>query len=560
LSHAALGLAWQSLGYQTKGKEQIQKAADLAGNLSREERLTIEGVSYSMNGQYDNAVETYRTLFGFFPDNLDYGLRLATEQMNAGKPKEALATLDRLRKLPLPMREDARIELNEALVEDLLGDRNKQMAAAQQAIKKGLASGDRFSAAAALMCEHRLYVAQGDAKHAETVAVQAKQLYEEAGNKGGAAGVALSNGIALMNAGNRAGAKNLFEQALVAFRELGDETASARALQMLGRIKQESGDLVEAKKVSDQVVAAYRKVDAKRMLTNALWHRGELLTQLGDYKDAKSSLNESLEIAKTAGPRSLVSSTLMDLAALNVLQGKIKEGKSEYEESITDAREHFKVQVPSISMGLARVLLLQGDLTGAQRLDEELLKASQLSGDKEAAAWCEYLLAEVALEELRWRDAELLARKAANGLTELGSADEEPYALGILTRSLLRQGKVTEAQASLAEAEALSRNSQDVGIQMEVRTSSARVQAASGKPKAAVASLKAITARATKLGCVPCEFQSRLALGEIEIMSEQTVTGRYHLAALEQEATAKGFLLIAHNAATDSKKPATSRQ
>jgi len=95
---------------------------------------------------------------------------------------------------------------------------------------------------------------------------------------------------------------------------------------------------------------------------------------------------------------------------------------------------------------------------------------------------------------------------------------------------------------------------------MEVRTSSARVQAASGKPKAAVASLKAITARATKLGCVPCEFQSRLALGEIEIMSEQTVTGRYHLAALEQEATAKGFLLIAHSAATDSKKPATSRQ
>ena len=114
---------------------------------------------------------------------------------------------------------------------------------------------------------------------------------------------------------------------------------------------------------------------------------------------------------------------------------------------------------------------------------------------------------------------------------------------------------MAEAQASLAEAEALSRNSQDVGIQMEVRTSSARVEAASGKPKAAIVSLNEIIARAAKLGCVSCEFQSRLALGEIEIKSEQTATGRYHLAVLEHDATAKGFFLIAHKAATDSMKP-----
>jgi tetratricopeptide (TPR) repeat protein len=284
-----------------------------------------------------------------------------------------------------------------------------------------------------------------------------------------------------------------------------------------------------------------------------LWQRGELLTQLGDYKSAKASLNESLEIARTAGPRSMVSSVLMDMAGLNVVQGNIRDARAGYEQSITEAKEHFKVQVPSISMGLARVLLLQGDLAGAQRLDEELLKRSQESGEKEDAAWCEYLLAEVALEAGRWGEAESLARKAADGLTELGSADEEPYALGILARALLRQGKVTEAQESIAKEQALSRNSQDVGIQMEVGTSAARVQAASRKPDAAVASLNALIARAAKLGCVSCAFEARLALGEIEVESGRPTPGRTRLRTLEREAKTRGFILTAQRAAAARK-------
>ena len=553
LSHAALGSAWQALGYQTKAKEQVQMASDLGASLSREDRLAIQGQSYSLNGQYDKAVETYRALFGFFPDNLDYGLRLATEQMNAGKPKDALDTLSGLRTLPSPMRDDARIDLDQALAAELLGDYKQQLASTEQAIKKGLEAGDRLSVAGALMCQRRLYAGQGDAKRAEEVSAQAKRLFVEAGNKDSAAGVVFSSGIGAMNAGDRVGAKELFEQALVSFREVGDETGGARALQMLGRINQESGDLAHAKPISDQVIATYRKVDAKRLLTNALWQRGELLTQLGDYKGAKASLNESLDIARTAGPRSMVSSVLMDMAGLNVVQGNIRDARAQYEQSIAEAKEYFKVQVPSISMGLARVLLLQGDLAGAQRLDEELLKSSQESGEKEGAAWCEYLLAEVALEAGRWAEAESLARKAADGLTELGSADEEPYALGILARALLRQGKVTEAQESIAKEQALSRNSQDVGIQMEVGTSAARVQAASGKPDAAVASLNALIARATKLGCVSGAFEARLALGEVEVQSGRLTPGRARLRALEREAKSRGFILTAQRAAAARK-------
>ena len=56
----------------------------------------------------------YRVLFDFFSDNLEYGLRLASAQTSAGKPKDAQATIDALRKLPPIDANSPRIDLAEA--------------------------------------------------------------------------------------------------------------------------------------------------------------------------------------------------------------------------------------------------------------------------------------------------------------------------------------------------------------------------------------------------------------------------------------------------------------
>src|SRR5437879_3519642 len=115
LAHAALAAAWTALGYDQKAKEQAQRAFDRSANLSREERLWVEGRYRETTKEWDKAVEIYRTLFGFFPDNLDYGLRLASVQTFAGKGQNALVTVEALRKLPAPNSDDPRIDLEEAL-------------------------------------------------------------------------------------------------------------------------------------------------------------------------------------------------------------------------------------------------------------------------------------------------------------------------------------------------------------------------------------------------------------------------------------------------------------
>src|SRR5437879_6533331 len=144
LAHAALAAAWTALGYDQKAKEQAQRAFDRSANLSREERLWVEGRYRETTKEWDKAVEIYRTLFGFFPDNLDYGLQLASVQNSAGKGQNALVTIETLRKLPPPSLDDPRIDLAEVSAAESLSDYKRVQAAASRATVKGAAQGTRL--------------------------------------------------------------------------------------------------------------------------------------------------------------------------------------------------------------------------------------------------------------------------------------------------------------------------------------------------------------------------------------------------------------------------------
>src|SRR5215471_18988447 len=109
LSHAALATAWNQLGYDENARTEAKKAFDLSSNLSRAERLLVEARYREMSHEWDKAIEIYRALFEFFPDNLDYGIALASMQVNGGRGNEELVTLAHLRELPPPQGDDPRI-------------------------------------------------------------------------------------------------------------------------------------------------------------------------------------------------------------------------------------------------------------------------------------------------------------------------------------------------------------------------------------------------------------------------------------------------------------------
>ena len=89
LAHSALAEVWSKLGYEGKATSEARKSFELSDKLPRKHRLFIEARYRSMNKEWDKALELYRTLFDFFPDDIEYGLHLADAQTQAGKRTDA---------------------------------------------------------------------------------------------------------------------------------------------------------------------------------------------------------------------------------------------------------------------------------------------------------------------------------------------------------------------------------------------------------------------------------------------------------------------------------------
>jgi eukaryotic-like serine/threonine-protein kinase len=98
VAHSALAAAWSALGYDATAKDEAKKAFDLSGKLPRESQLSIEGRYYEATKNWPKAIEVYRALWTFAPDDLDYGLRLANSQTLGAQNNEALVTIEALRK------------------------------------------------------------------------------------------------------------------------------------------------------------------------------------------------------------------------------------------------------------------------------------------------------------------------------------------------------------------------------------------------------------------------------------------------------------------------------
>src|SRR5207245_9759414 len=140
-SPAALAKAWEQLGYDENARGEAKKAFDLSSNLSRAERLLVEGRYRETSRDWDKAAEIYRALFEFFPDNLDYGLALANAEYRANKWKDTLTTIAALRELPVTLRDDPRIALAEQDAARSLGDTKRSEAALGRAAEKAKAAG-----------------------------------------------------------------------------------------------------------------------------------------------------------------------------------------------------------------------------------------------------------------------------------------------------------------------------------------------------------------------------------------------------------------------------------
>jgi len=558
MAHSALAEAWRSLGYDERAKKEAKKAFELSAHLSREDRLVTEAHYRETISQWGNAVQVYRNLFNFFPDNLDYGLELATAQSVGGMTKDALTTIEVLRKLPPPVRDDPRIDLAEASTAYHLGDYKRQEALTARAAEKAEARGAPLLAAQARSSQCFALLSLGQYKEARAACENSKETYASKGDRDGAAGALSNMGAALYYQGDLAGAENAYAQALAVYRQVGDKNSTALTLGNIAEVLADRGDHVRAERNFEEALEVLRE-------TGDLQHAGATLGSIavnlmlaGNLGEANAKFRQALVQNRKMGNKTYEAGNLAGLGGALNLEGDLSNAEKSLNQSLEicsriDDKRHRGLAL----FYLGGVLAWKGNLAQAKAIYQEVLTVRNELRDQAGVAESQTSLAELSIEEGHAGDAETLARQTREIFRKQHNFDGDMWTNAVLARALLAQGKREEAVREIEAAGASAAKLQNEEVRLKFGLAAASVRAASGKPAdlaAATRTLEATLAEATKYGYVPYRYEATLALGELEIKSGHEVTGRARLEALGKEAKARGFGLIA------DKVTATTRQ
>ncbi|MGC2193106.1 MAG: winged helix-turn-helix domain-containing protein [Terriglobales bacterium] len=511
LAHAALSDVWWHTGYDAKARVEARQALELSNHLSQEQQLLVEGQYQRTVEEWPKAVETYRSLFRLFPDNLDYGLLFASAQMHLSAA-DSLQTLAVLRQLPPPLGDDARIDMTEASAW-INRDFTKASAAAKLAIEKATAQGSPVivSRTYGILCQQEPSIdASTEAidicRNALEGSITAKDPNGEAMMRTDLASLYFLRGDITQSA-------EMLQQAVKKFRQVGNRDGVATALSNFADARLSQGELMEAKKLLEESIPEYQAVDDKEGVVLNLDSLGDIWRQNGELNKAETAYRQAEVIARKMEDKNATAYVLS---------------------------------------GMGDVALDRGDLALARTRYEESFELRNQAGEKQTATESRVSLAKLAIEEGHASDAEASVRECKEQFHREQQADDELSASIALIDALLAQGKQGEAQKEMGVAQPLGNKSQNRFLRLQFELASGRVLLASDHPDASRPLFQEVADDARRYGFVGIEFADDLALAEFANKTKHGSQAQMELRALQKSARSKGFGLIARKASRES--------
>ncbi|MBV9497199.1 MAG: protein kinase [Acidobacteria bacterium] len=549
MAHAALAEALWNLGFEDRARAAADRALALSADLGREERLSIEARASVFRREFDKAIETYRSLLTFYPDELAYGVRLAVTQVAAGKAKDALATIEKLRMLPKPVRDDPAIDLVAADAYQLTHESEKELSVAQRAEAVGAATNMRGIVARAKANQSYAYRDTGRVDLAVSMLREAAQIYEEMGDRAAAARCYSNLGLALWNQGDLAEAEPLLERALVMHRQLGSRSFESRTLNNLGIIRFSRGNIDGAEKVWREAVEVQRESNFLSAMAPTLNNLGGTRQLRGDFAQAAKYYSEAISVSQQTDDRFGEVIGTINTAELLRLRGDLVTAAAVYDRGLKMAREL------SVTQNEAYVLAAMGELA-AWRDDFALaheryaaaLALREKMKDRVSVAQSQGMLANLALEENKPAEADRLLGEAIAVFAKEGAAEEEAAAQETLARSALLQSKIADADRAMTRAKTLTKSSLTLALLAAIDATDARLSLAKGDADAAATQAKRAVTLATQSHVLATELEARLVSATIMQRAGHTVDARAERARVAEIAKQHGLLLIARKA------------
>jgi eukaryotic-like serine/threonine-protein kinase len=533
LAHAALAQAWHRLGHQADEEREARLAWERAAGLPRDQQLVVEAGWRTARKEWPRAIELYRALREFFPGTLDYGLRLAGLQVEAGQARDALETLAQLRREAAAAARDPRVELVESDACEVLADYACQDRAARAAAAKARALDARQLVAEALMAESNAALMIGDRGRAAMAGDLAHQIVLAAGSPASVAIALRFRGRVAWKTGELAAARDFFAQATEIFRRLGDDAELARAASGLAGVESDLGHHPEAMAIYREVLPLYERAANRVGLAQTHINLGQQYLDARQLDDSERELQAALALARELGKRNYEAVANESLGALYLDRGELDRAIAAEEQGQALAAAIKDVTTMAQTGGkLGEALTWRGDVERARATLDQAIAI--LDGQHEIGrlGWAEINRARLGLMTGRLDAAEAAARRAFE-LHRRAHVDADDGA-AMLARVLVARGKVDEA----AEVAAAAR-----GEDLTVAVARAEVELAQRKPAAAAQRLE--RALAGPLPRVPDRLDAQLVLARAEQASGRAREARDLLRAVETEVRARGFGLLA---------------
>jgi serine/threonine protein kinase/tetratricopeptide (TPR) repeat protein len=549
LAHAGLAEAWSALGYDERAVSAAKRAFDLAARLPREERLSVEARYHEASRQWAQAIDIYRLLTDFFPDNIEYGLRLAAAQTSAGQVESGLRTLEGLRRLPAPAGQDARIDLAEADAAAALSDFKRALASAERAAAKGAARNERALVAKARLREGWALERMGDVERALGAIAEAQRLYTAIGHRGGAAWALRNRAFLLAEQGQLEKARALQEEALGIFRDIGDRRGQAATSNMQGAVLWALGDATGAKLRYGEALASFRAMGDRAGMARALGNLARVAQQREVLKDASALYEEARAIFVELGDKAGLASVMNALGQIARARGDLPAAQRHFEEALalytTTGQRRNRA---AVLHELGRALHARGDLPAARTRLAEALALRQVLGNPAEELESRLGLVELAFDEQPPGPELAQLEGLVRGLDPASERDSGAQ-IYLLLAYQQQKSAPDQAQAAARRALDLARQGKDVAAAAMLMAQAAGIQArgpVAGLP-ALVTRLERLAAQARREGRVELELQTALALAEIDA-ARHPGSAATKLQGVAQRCRAQGFERLARAA------------
>lgn len=526
LVRIALGAAWRDLGYPENAKREAKRAFALASSLRPEVRQTVEARYHELADEIPEAIASYQEIAEAVPDDLESGLLQAAVHIQNDQGTEAEATLERLKRLPVPLGTDPRITVARAQAAGVVRDFPREQEIAGQAIAEAEAQGDRRLACEARLSlgEAQLFLSDLDgaertfeaarqdasrAGHAPLLAQTFKGLglvryrqerldatasayqemiavYRRIGAEGQAAGGLKELASLYMTAGELDQAEAFYRQALAPAYRLGDKRLESAILHNLAKTTWMRGRLTDAKELFRQVLALHREIGFAQGEAGSLQGIGTISHSQGDLVTARRSFQEALAVYRRMGAEKNVPEAINNLAEVSFAMGDLTQSQKEREQAREAARtarvEHEEARAVA---GLADVARQRGDLATARRLYDQSLATYQRLDLKVRVADTEDEIGTVLTLQGDLMEALKRYQHALAVAREAGQPSYEAQVLTHQGRALWRWGELERGRTALEQALVLSRKVEEPSTLAEALASLGHIQKDRGDLKTA---------------------------------------------------------------------------